>query len=148
MFGSGYWYVGPAPDGRRFCYAKAPSYICPVHEAAQEARRPEAEAPPQLAAAAEALGVEVRWLAASVGRYGHERARVDGKLTERCRCGARMRRLGFACWEEAPPTEEGSLDRMAERLGFSHMERGQTRYQDTKREAEAWARRQLQHAKQ
>lgn len=152
-----YFYYGPAPDGRHFCYAKAPTFQCPVAMDAAELRTPEPEptAGLQVRAAAELLGVDARWLAARVASSSyHDRARVGGKLTDRCTCGARMERLGFAVWTERPRTKAELAEpgaQISSRLfgtdSATHVQDGPRAYQDTKRDAQEWARRQLQHAK-
>jgi hypothetical protein len=144
MFGSAYFYVGPAADGRRFCWAKAPSFTCPVHERAYEARLPDGPLPVAMSDAAYRLGLDARWLARRIAQGTHGRARVDGKLTDRCQCGAKMRRNGFACWAEREDTSEGVSQDLTRHLGSTPVVRvGPTRYMDTKREAEAWARDEL-----
>lgn len=147
-----YFYVGPAPDGRHFCWSKTPTYECPVAMLATAARVPGSEPGTALRAAAETLGVEVRWLAMRVAGASHGRKRdAQEKLTERCQCGARMKRVGFAYWVERPRTETERQEtgaRISQALGGGdYVQDGPRRYQVTKREAEAWARRQLQHAK-
>lgn len=146
---NGYWYVGPAPDGRRFCWAKEPTFRCLVHERAYAARQPDATPTPALLAAADGLGVDVRWLAMRVAGASHGRARGDdGKLTDRCACGARMERLGFGYWTERLSDSDDVGATITRRLGGEPTERlDVTHYADTKREAQAWAREQLQVAR-
>jgi len=154
MFG-GYWYVGPAPDGHIYCWAKEPSFICPAQDLGAAARRPDTQPGPELTRAAELMGVDARWLAMRVAGGSHGRTRDDReRLTDRCTCGARMTRLGYAYWTERPRTEEELEEpgaRISQRLlggdAHTHIQDGERRYQDTKKEAEAWARRQLSHAK-
>lgn len=150
----GYWYMGPAPDGRRFCYAKTPTFTCPIASAAQGFLRDATLGSDPLAErvfdAASALRVDPKWLAQRVSSGSHHRERVDGKLTDRCTCGARMDRLGFAIWveREAPERTDTSARFTREVFGGQPVERvGRTRYADTKREAQTWARQELAAAK-
>lgn len=144
----GYWYLGPAPDGRRFCYAKHATFLCPVSDMAGDARVPDAEPANALVVAAEALGVSVRYLSGRL-HSGHRRARVDGKLTDRCECGAKMNRLGFAYWTERPSTSDDAGAQISRAMFGEATERvGATHYADTKREAQTWAREELKIAKE
>lgn len=153
MFGSSYWYVGPAPDGRRFCWSKVPTFTCPVHEDAAELRRD--EPPPgaglQIHAAAALLAVDARWLAMRVAGASHGRRREpgeNGKLTSICMCGHRMERKGFAYWTEREAERDDVGAQITRAMGSTPVERlDATHYAETKREAEAWAREQLQVAR-
>jgi hypothetical protein len=148
----GYWYVGPASDGRRFCWAKEPSFRCPIHEDAYAIRREGSTMADGLAtrAAAGVLGVDPRWLAMRIAGGSHGRTRVDGKLTDRCHCGVKMERLGFAYWteREAPERTDAGAELTRHMFGNQPTEQlGERRYADTKREAQVWAREELKIAK-
>jgi hypothetical protein len=104
-------------------------------------------------AAAAALGADAvqlgKLIRSAHHRFGAGRLRVDGKLTDRCgACGARMERLGFRCWVDAPHEATDSRTRIADRLGFEPpRDHVRTFYVDTKREAAAWARDEQRTAK-
>ena len=148
MFGSSYWIVGPSKDGRRWAWAKSPTFTCPVERSASEARREGALPSEELMASAAILGVDARWLAMRLAGASHGRERdAQERLTDRCRCGAKLRREGFACWVERLPTED-ELEQTGAQIsralgGDGWRQDGPRRYMDTKREAEAWAREQL-----
>lgn len=163
MFGAGYW-AYPEVDGVRFCYAKAPTYRCPIAEALGRpvgAALAEGAAPRlPLAEAADVLGIDPTRLGAMLrtahSRSHEVRARVDGKPTDRCAvCGHRLDRLGFRVWREhlVPEGELTSEQRASARLGEVFGGDGlywattESLYLDTKREAATWARENYETAK-
>lgn len=132
----GYWYI-EGGDDRHFCYAKTPSFVC---------RHADGDDLGRLAGlAAEERGIT---RLAEIVRNAHRRSvssirarDAAGKLTDDCAvCGAKLKRLGFAVWEERPAGEETSQHRIAQRLGFgSHVRVGETKYRRTKKAASDWA---------
>lgn len=152
-----YWYID-GKDGRHYCYAKEPTFLCPMGEPteyvvpAPEGSETEGAhvlkdaTKAAVTAAAEQLGMDPVLLGMIVKRghsHRHGRRRVDGRLTDQCvACGARMERKGFRVWIEALPTEEDAQSRIADRLGFSGYRPvpGSSFYLDTKKEAAQWAR--------
>lgn len=138
-----HYYAGA--DGAQFCYAAQPTYRCPLAEPSEEgAGRPNESS--QLVAAADALTVDPGKLAGVLKRAhasyraGRERTE-EGRLTDTCRvCGARMERVGFAAWHQAPDPVE-YRQQIAKRLGYVAATRqvGRRRYFDRKREAMEWA---------
>jgi hypothetical protein len=150
---SGYWYIGGA-DGRRYCFAKEPTFVCPMSEPVVF-DRPEDGADrepvprltvPAITPAAEQLAMSPLLLANLIrsahNRPGAGRARVDGRLTETCAaCGHKLIRKGFRYWIEAKPAAASSRTRIARRLGFSEYEQVEgSWYAKTKRDARTWAR--------
>lgn len=136
-----YWYLD-GPDQIRFCFDRHPRFQCRVGEGGSA---------DELQAAGEQLGVLklVELVELAHRRRGRaERDRQDGKLTDRCAtCGARMERLGFMAWAERPAAPDSTGTQMAERLGANAVPvRGDGICFPTKREAEAWAREQLEVA--
>lgn len=160
------WYF-EAPDGRRFNWNKAPTYICPnadpIRVEVDGDERIETitlDRAVAIDAAARGLMMDPLKLARLIKRshrsFSYQRERVNGKLTDRCECcGAKMDRLGFRCWVDRPKTEDEltsedrTSSRVAERLGFDPGRRVVVHsfYADTKREADAWARDELRTAK-
>lgn len=105
MFG-GYWYIDGA-DGRRYCYAKEPTYRCHVGAIERDPVAPDAGyvLTPAIVAAADKLEIDAQFLARKL-RHSPERSRVNGKLTDDCNaCGHRMERVGFRYWIEVVDTE-------------------------------------------
>lgn len=156
-----FYYEGT--DGRHYCYAKTPTFTCPMAEPVEvrptviEPREGErdithehhltAEHAEAITAAAAALGMDALKLGMALRshhqRRGAQRERVNGKLTDTCAaCGHRMEREGFRVWVEELPLGEDAQSRIADRLGFSSWRTvpGSSRYLDTKKEAQGWAR--------
>jgi hypothetical protein len=141
-----YWIVNGG-NGERFAWRKEPTYLCPhgyferVREGDEVVSRVPTAAVEQAAAA---LGADVELLMRVMERvhasHSAGRRRVNGKLTGDCAiCGARMIRKGFAHWKEVA-SDDVIARGFGAALGFDGHVRGVTRYVDTKREAEAWAR--------
>lgn len=149
-------------DGRHYCYAKDPTFVCPLAEPTEyvvpagEASETEGEHRIKLGhlglltAAAGVLGVGALELGMMLkrthnsGRAG--RKRVDGKLTDTCgACGHKLDRLGFRGWVEREPTAE-EADNASDRIGSRLFGAGprwrndETHYFDTKKEVMEWAR--------
>jgi hypothetical protein len=158
-FGSRYSYY-EAPDGRRFCFITHPTFLCPLatFERAEDENRSRVLTDAVVAAAG-VLGCDpadlARIIEGSHARAGTSRKRTaDGKLTADCgSCGARMERLGFRCFIEAPIPDgeetqgEQASRAIAGRLGFSApMRTERSFYVDTKREAREWALDELRTA--
>ena len=155
----GYWYIEGA-DGRRYCYAKDPTYLCPmgdpvVYERSEDSE--DSEPVPRLTLdvmvpAAERLGMDQMLLAKVIGsahlRAGAGRARIDGRLTDICAtCGHKLIRKGFRYWIEAKPRTADSQTRIAQRLGFSDYRQVEgSWYANTKRDAQTWAQGRARHA--
>ena len=149
----GYWYIEGA-DGRRYCYAKEPTFVCPMGEPVEydrvedsEDREPTARLTvPAITPAAERLAMDPLLLAKLIRsahqRHGAGRARVDGRLTDTCAaCGHKMVRHGFRYWIEAKPRTADPRTRIAQRLGFSEYQQVEgSWYARTKRDAQTWAR--------
>ncbi len=136
-----YW---SGKDAHRFCVNDSPSFRCPVGGLPHpDPDGGSAAWPIWLEDRASELGVRADWLAARL-RHGPGRMRVDGKLTNHCRCGARLERLGFLCWEERDPAGDeldSSTQQIAQRLtGRPNAVTLWSGYKPTKREAHAWAR--------
>ena len=86
----GYWYIEGA-DGRHYCYAKEPTFVCPMGEPVEydrvedsEDREPTARLTvPAIMPAAEQLAMDALLLAKMIRsahrRHGAGRARVDGR---------------------------------------------------------------------
>jgi hypothetical protein len=139
----GYWYV-PGNDGRRYCYAKEPTFVCPVGNVKLEG--PDDPEPGHYVVtetveqAAMLLGVEPRFLTGKL-RHSAERSRVDGRLTDACAsCGHKLERLGYRIWVEAKAPKDGAASRINRRLGgdgFVTVEGSW--YRGTKKEAQEWA---------
>jgi hypothetical protein len=139
MSGEYRYYEGA--NGERYCYAKHPTYTCPLAEPGTQ----DAEPTREVATAAGVLGADpdllARVLETGHRRYAQGRRRVDGQLTEQCAtCGHRMTRIGFAYWKDVPDPGEGSVARIANRLGFTAVRTVTRGHMDTKREAIEWAR--------
>ena len=149
----GYWYIEGA-DGRHYCYAKEPTFVCPMGEPV-EYDRPEGSEDSEPTArltveaivpAASQLGMDPLRLAKLIRsahhRAGAGRARVDGRLTDMCAaCGHKLQRQGFRYWIEAKPLTTDSRTRIAQRLGFSEYQQVEgSWYATTKRDAQTWAR--------
>lgn len=148
-------------DGRHYCWAKTPTFVCPMAEPVEYIPNGDGEEGyhqikladlEPLTSAAQLLGVDPLELgmmfkrAHSSGRGG--RKRVDGKVTDICSaCGHRLERLGFRVWIERTPTDE-EADTASNRVGARLFgsgpqwvtEPGSTRYLDTKKEATTWAK--------
>lgn len=136
-----YWELKGDPEGRRFCFTVTPWFVCPYAEEIPQWMRSEARL--------EGLDGE---LVAELWRRGHRhkggRARVGGRLTDRCdACGARMDARGYSAYVERDPTaaeltgERATAQRIGERLGFrgpSVRVKGVTGLA-TRREAKQWA---------
>lgn len=121
------WYIRGA-DGKDYCWAKEPSYRCPIGSAERLGDI--------LEAAAEELGVGREWLLRKIKHAGR-RARVDGRLTDRCaECGHKLERLGFHCSIRVHDDEQTVA-------GFTMAKMEKQFYLDTKREAERWAREEV-----
>lgn len=149
-----------APDGRRFLWNKAPTYLCPLadpveypgREGGEHVLRPATA--PALEAAAAAIGGDALLLGRAI-RLAHQRAhgtqrlRVNDRPTDLCAvCGARLERLGFRIWIDTPRDPTTVERQLAEHLGLdAPREVLFNSYADTKREAEAWARDELAGAK-
>lgn len=150
-----YFYV-EGVDGRHYCYAKTPTFTCPMAEPVEYVPNANGEGGEHRlksglvetfdeAASALSMGPVLlgKVLKTAHQRKGTERLRVDDRLTDLCAvCGHRMERLGFRVWIEHLPTEEDTQSRIANRLGFSGWRTvdGSHRYMDTKKEAQQWAR--------
>lgn len=144
-----YWSIKGDPEGRHFCFTTEPFFECPNSRITYEVqnlatgektlttRRPEERVgwtftrhvSDEAAQAAQLLGVEPKKLLAILGNaHRHraaERARVNGKLTNRCAtCGAKMIDHGYSAYVERPKREdeyhEGDRTNaaLAERMGF------------------------------
>lgn len=146
-----YWYIeGKAEKDRHrhFCWAKEPTYVCRYRNGIIEAEGGgDFGANHPLLREAVAIGMtRLDRIIKDAHRRGFAvRHRDDkGKLTEDCAsCGCKLKRLGFAAWEEQPPEEEDAQSRIADRLGFSNYRQvGERRYFRTKKKAEAWASKQ------
>jgi hypothetical protein len=169
------WRYWGLPDGREFRFATEPLFECPQAAIVYEVwdpskpvgsektitrRRPEEavgvthtrHVTAEAQAAADALGVDPKkllgMLTAAHRRNGlGVRARVDGRLTDRCDvCGARMERKGYmaAVWEPTPEEELGDSRSTVElnrhlNPGYVHMRPVKVVYLDTRREAKQWA---------
>lgn len=149
-------------DGRHYCYAKEPTFRCPMGEPteyvvpAPEGSETEGAhvlkdgTKAAVTAAAETLGIGALELgmmlkrAHQSGRGG--RKRVGGKLTDTCdACGHKLDRLGYRGWVEREPTAEeadNSSDRINARLfgGGPRWRTDESHYFDTKKEVMEWAR--------
>lgn len=138
-----YRYYQGAP-GRRYCYAPDPTFTCPYGQLKYTTENEEWSAPEPFMQAAALLDVFPDSLVRLVvrGHRNNRRARIDGKLTDRCdNCGHRMERLGFRCWveQDKPPGQFGTSDEITSRLGGTPTEIVKTVYLDTKKEARSWA---------
>lgn len=150
---AGYWYIEGA-DGRHYCYAKEPTYLCPMAEPVLFDRAEDCEGSepvprltvPAITPAAQQLAIDPLLLAKLIRsahhRIGAGRARVDGRLTDTCAaCGHKLTRKGFRYWIEAKPPRSHPRAQIAQRLGFSEYEHVEgSWYAKTKRDARAWAR--------
>lgn len=167
-----------APDGRHFCYATHPTFSCPhsrslwdyhdleTGETKVVEREPgermgftfTRHVSDRVVHGARQLGMDPERLAtliATAHRRDSGRARIDGKLTNKCKvCGATMERIGFRCWTERPYTEEELEDSTARttvainaRLGTQALRTVRSLYVDTKKEARRWAYDEFQIAK-
>ena len=137
-----YRYYNGAP-GRRYCYAADPTFVCPYGQL-KVSTDEQWEVPEAFAQAAALLDVFPDNLVRLVvrGHRNNRRARIDGKLTDRCdNCGHRMDRLGFRCWieQDRPPEHWGTSDQITRSLGGTPSEIVKTVYLDTKKEARSWA---------
>lgn len=141
--------------GQRFCFDIHPTYHCLLADTDPElAGETTPVVSAAVAAAADDLSCQAVLLARMLSRAHRSiaagRQRVDGVLTERCAiCGARMRRLGFACWIEERPSREDPRARIAKRLGMSDWQRvpGALWYRDRGGEARTWAQRRARQMK-
>ncbi len=130
-------------DGRRYCWERHPTYVCP-HATHNETH--DQTVPAGLAGAAEALACDVTLLSGILTRAhaslnaGRRRDSND-RLTEECAiCGRRMQRPGFAYWVAAKAPKDSARFRIAQRLGGDPFERVEGPwYAKTKRDARAWA---------
>jgi hypothetical protein len=148
-------------DGTRWCWNVDPTFICP-NAGITEYVAPEdgdggahviARREDEIGEAADALGMDPIKLALILNRahqsFKHDRERVDGKLTDRCKaCGAKMRREGFRAWIErfVPENERTEAERTSTRIGSRLFGSSDTtwrregfRWYDTKKEATGWA---------
>lgn len=139
-----------AGGGRHFCYAVAPTFLCPYGQLKVPTADEDWEVPEPFMQAAQALDVMPAALLGMVvrGHRNNRRLRVNGQLTDRCEtCGHKMDRLGFRCWEETPKAPSG-LDNVASRLGSAPpTDIVRTVYVDTKKEAREWAYEEMRIAK-
>jgi hypothetical protein len=149
---AGYWYF-KGTDGRRYCYAKDPTYVCPMSEPLIYTRREDSDsteldpclAIAEMTPAAQELGMNpirlAELIASSHRQAGASRARVDGRLMDICAtCGHRMIRKGYRHWIEETPRTADSQTRIAQRLGFSDYRQVEgSWYSKTKRDARSWA---------
>lgn len=119
-----YWMIHGA-DGKDYCWAKEPSYRCPIGSAERLGDI--------LAAACEVIGIDPAWLLRRM-KHSPYRKRVNGRLTDRCEtCGHKLERLGFWCSIRTHDHEQSVA-------GFAMANIEKQFYVDTKREAERWAR--------
>lgn len=138
----GYWYIEGA-DGRHYCYAKEPSFVCPIGSADRLGDL--------FDTACEEAGISKEWMLRRLRHNGY-RARVNDRLTDRCEsCGHKLDRLGFRCWIEEPYTREDLRDssvRVTVQLnktlsGNTPFKTVKSFHLDTKREAQRWAREEV-----
>lgn len=167
-----------APDRRQFCYATHPTFTCPQSRSLWDYHDLETgdtkvvEREPgermgvtftrhvndRVKHGARQLGMDPDRLAGMIAvahRRDSGRARIDGKLTDKCKvCGAKMERVGFHCWVERPYTEE-ELESSSARatvslnaaLGTQALKTIRNLYVDTKKEAREWAYDEFKTAK-
>lgn len=146
-------------DGRHYCYAPAPTFVCPMADLTEYVPNPDGEGGEHriklgdlepLTSAAQKLGVDPLELGMMLKRTHHSgrsgRKRVDGKLTDICAgCGHKLDRLGFRAWVEREPTAE-EADNASDRIGARLFGSGprwitdESHYFATKKEAVEWAR--------
>jgi hypothetical protein len=131
-------------DGRRYCYGLQPAFRCPNATTSSDDEEHQLE---RVSVAAGALGADAGWLAellrrAHTGAGGARHRAPGGAITSDCAiCRRRLRRLGFACWIEAPIGPGSSRGRIAARLGARGWQRVDGPwYRDRKTEAREWAR--------
>jgi hypothetical protein len=131
-------------DGRRYCYGLHPVFRCPNATTQSDDDEDQLE---RVRVVAAALSVDAGWLAellrrAHTGTSGERHRDPEGQITGGCAiCRRRLRRLGFACWIEAPIDPDSSSGRIAARLGASGWQRVEGPwYRDRKTDARDWAR--------
>jgi hypothetical protein len=130
-------------DGRRYCYGLHPVFRCPNATTSND----DENQLERVRVAAAALGAGAEWLAevlrrAHTGASGERHRDPGGQIRSDCAiCRRRLRRVGFACWIEAPIDPDSSTGRIAARLGTSGWQRADGPwYRDRKNEAREWAR--------
>lgn len=140
---SGTYVFIPGADGRRYCWARHPTYVCAHATLEQTEDQP---APAGVAEAARALSCDATLLARILTRahasINAGRRREDsGTLSEDCAiCGRRLQRPGFAYWIAAAAPKGSARARIAQRLGGDPFEGVEGPwYAKRKRDARAWA---------
>jgi hypothetical protein len=144
-----YYYV-EGTDGRHYCYAKEPSYRCPVGWTDRQGKDdPEPGAfviTETIADGALYLGVDPQFLARKITHSADRSRDEHDKLTEFCVCGRRLSKLGYRYWIEGPPPKDAddsqrataAMRRALQGSGFIQVEGSW--YAKTKKDAQAWAR--------
>lgn len=142
-----YWHIKGDPEEREFCYTTTPLYVCRFASVRYEVtdmasgEKTIVERPPEervgitfrhapsddVVAAAAHMGMDPSKLAHLIrkGHFHAERARVDGKLTDRCSaCGRRMENKGCSAYVQRPRREDEDDStsrvnrRLSEAMGF------------------------------